>query len=57
MGTWRGPKPFVVVVEEEGNEYDAFLPGSKLIFDGSKLLHTLAVRGDEIFRVEIEIVE
>jgi hypothetical protein len=53
---------FVVVDGEEGKEYDDFLGGgffggSELVFDSPKLLHALALRGDEFFRVEIEIVE
>ena len=46
---------FVVVDGKEGKEYDGFLRGSKLVFDSPKSFHTLARRGDEIFRVEVEI--
>ena len=41
----------------EGREYDEFLRGSRLVFDHPKLLHALARRGNEFFRVEVEIVE
>lgn len=48
---------FVVVDGVEGKEYDTFIRGSKLVFDSPNLFHTLAFRGREIFRVEVEIVE
>ena len=51
----RGKKQFVVVDGKEGKEYDGFLLGSKLVFDSPKSFHTLARRGIEIFRVEVEI--
>jgi hypothetical protein len=51
----RGKKKFVVVDGQEGKEYDDFLSGSKLVFDSPKSFHTLARRGNEIFRVEVEI--
>ena len=40
----------------EGKEYDGFVVGSGLVFDGPNQLHTLAGRGDEFLRVEVEIV-
>ena len=52
----RGNKLLVVVDGEEGKEYDR-LYGGKLVFDSPNLLHTLELRDDEIFHVEIEIVE
>jgi len=51
----RGGKWFVVIDGEEGKEYDGFLLGSKLVFDSPKSFHTLAIRGIEIFRVEVQI--
>jgi hypothetical protein len=51
----RGEKRFVVVDGKEGKEYDFFLCGSKFVFDSPKSFHTLAFRGIEIFRVEVEI--
>ena len=53
----RGQKWLVVVEAVEGKEYDAFLRGSELMFDSPKLLHALAHREKEFFRVEIEIVQ
>jgi len=52
----RDGKNFVVVDGVEGTKYDAFLD-SKFVFDSPKLLHALALRNNEIFRVEVEIVE
>jgi hypothetical protein len=40
----------------EGKEYDGFMKGSRLVFDSPSQFHTLAQRGDEFLRVEIEIV-
>jgi hypothetical protein len=54
-GARRGEKLFVVVDGKEGKEYDFFLCGSKFVFDSPKSFHTLAFRGIEIFRVEVEI--
>jgi hypothetical protein len=53
----RGEKQFVVVDGKEGKEYDGFLLEleSKLVFDSPKSFHTLAGRGIEIFRVEVQI--
>jgi len=48
-------KWFVVVDGKEGKEYDGFLRGSELVFDSPKSFHTLAFRGIEIFRVEVQI--
>lgn len=56
-GARRGKKWLVVVDGVEGKEYDRFIRGSTLVFDAPNLLHGLAVRGDEIFRVEVEIAE
>ena len=52
----RGGKGLVVVDGEEGKEYDRLLKGSRLIFDSPGRFHTLAIRGGECFRVEVEIV-
>jgi hypothetical protein len=52
----RGGKQLVAVDGVEGKEYDRFLEGSRLVFDSPSQLHTLARRGNEILRVEIEIV-
>jgi hypothetical protein len=41
----------------EGKQYDNFLRGSKLIFDSPNVLYGLAIQGNEIFRIEVEIVE
>lgn len=52
----RGGKWFAVVDGVEGREYEGFLPGSRLVFDSPSQLHALAVRGDEFFRAEMDIV-
>ena len=52
----RSGKWLVVVDGVEGKEYDGFLRGSRLVFDSPSQLHTLAGRGDEFLRVEVEIV-
>ena len=52
----RGGKRSVAVDGVEGKEYDGFLKGSRLVFDGPSQLHTLALRGGEILRVEVEVV-
>jgi hypothetical protein len=52
----RGDKQLVVVDGAEGKEYQGFLKGSRLVFDRPRQLHTLAGRGREFFRVEMEIV-
>jgi len=46
----------VVVNGQEGPEYDALLRGGRLVFDDARRLHALTVRGEDILRVEIEIV-
>jgi len=56
-GTRSGSKQFVVVDGAESQEYDGFLPGSQLMFDTPTSLHALASRGQEIIRIEIDIVE
>lgn len=50
---------WVVVVDgvETTKKYDTFIRGSKLMFDSSTELHTLACRENEIFLVDVEIVE
>jgi hypothetical protein len=53
----RGGKMLVVVDREEGKECDRFWPGSEWVFDGPTVLHFPARRGDDILRVEVEIVE
>ena len=55
-GAGRGGKWLVVVDGVEGKEYDGFLKGSRLVFDSPSQLHTLAVRGNEFLRVELEVV-
>jgi hypothetical protein len=52
----RGGKWLVVVDGVEGKEFDGFLKGSRLVFDNPTQFHTLALRGDEFLRVEVEIV-
>jgi hypothetical protein len=54
-----GEKWFVVVDGIEGTEkeYDGFPTGSSLVFDSPTKFHTLAIRNDEIFLVEIEITK
>jgi len=56
-GTGRGGKGFVVVDGHECREYDGFLRGAYFVFDSPTSFHTLAPRGDEIFRVDVEIAE
>ena len=51
----RGSKWLMVVDGVEGKEYDGFVGGPG--FDGPTSFHTLMRRGDEILRVEVEIVE
>ena len=53
-GAQRGDKWLVVVDDMESREYDAFVRGSRIVFDGPRSLHTLALRGREVFRVHIE---
>jgi hypothetical protein len=55
-GAGRSGKWLVVVDGVEGKEYDGFLKGSRMVFDSRSQLHTLALRGGEILRVEVEIV-
>jgi WD40 repeat protein len=50
--TWR-----IVVDGVESKEYWWYLPNAKLVFESPNLLHTVAFRDQEIFRVEIEIKE
>jgi len=52
----KGAKTVVVVNGQEGPEYDALLRGGRLVFDDARRLHALTVRGEDILRVEIEIV-
>ena len=56
-GAARGGKRFVVVDGQEGKEYDGLLRGAELVFDSAAALHSLADRNNEIFLIEIEIVE
>ncbi|HOK09764.1 MAG TPA: hypothetical protein PLJ10_08900, partial [Candidatus Hydrogenedens sp.] len=53
----RGGKWVVVVDGVEGKEYGVVLTGSNLVFDSPTHLHTLAGRGNEVFLLEIDIVE
>jgi len=41
----------------ECREYNGFLRGAYFVFDSPTSFHTLAPRGDEIFRVDVEITE
>jgi hypothetical protein len=55
---WAAPasgKWHVFVDKAYSDAYDEPVFGSKLVFDGPDTLHALAVRGSEMFRVEIEI--
>ena len=52
----RGNKRMAVVDGVEGKEYEAFLKGSRLVFDSPSQSHTLALRGEEFLRLEVEIV-
>ena len=52
----RVGKQLVVVDGVEGKEYEGFSEGTRLVFDSPTRLHDLAYRGDEICRVDIEIV-
>jgi hypothetical protein len=51
-----GANWLAVVDGAEGNEYDGFLKGSRLVFDSPSQLHTLAFRGDKFLRVEVKII-
>lgn len=53
----RRDRWLVVVDGVEGAEYDWFFREAKLGFDTPKSFHTLAGRGNELLRVEIEIVQ
>jgi Tol biopolymer transport system component len=53
----RGDKRFIVVDGAEGKEYDDFLLGSTLIFDSPTAVHALARRGDDLFRVDVNVIE
>jgi hypothetical protein len=46
----------IVVDGVEGKEYDGYLKGTRPVFDSPSQLHTLALRGGEFLRVEVEIV-
>ncbi|HUW97340.1 MAG TPA: hypothetical protein VMV40_00665 [Acidiferrobacter sp.] len=48
----RGHQWFVVVDGREGRAYDAFLRGSKPIWDGPHSLHDLVRRGDAHLRLQ-----
>jgi hypothetical protein len=41
----------------EGKQYDGFIPGSKIVFDGASSLHVLAVQNGEVLLVELEIID
>src|SRR5262249_9673476 len=51
----HGDKEIVVVDGVEAERYDALPEGSRLVFDSPSLLHTLAARGKEFFRVVVEL--
>ena len=53
----RGDKRLIVVDGAEGKEYDDFLLGSTLIFDSPTAVHGLARRGDDLFRVDVNVIE
>ncbi len=55
-GIQRGGKQLFVVDGVEGKEYDWLLKASRLVFDSPSQIHILAGRGDELLRVEVEIV-
>ena len=54
---WRGDKRCVVVDGVEGQAYDGIPLYSKCVFVDSHSLHTIAYRGGEFFRVEVQIAE
>jgi len=54
--TVLGGKFAIAVDGVKGKGYNDLL-SSRLVFDGPRSLHTVALRGNEVFRVEIEIVE
>lgn len=51
----RRGKVFVIVNNIEGEKYDGFIKGSKLVFDNNNSLHTLVIRGEEFLRSEMSI--
>jgi Tol biopolymer transport system component len=53
----RGNRSLIVLDGLEANAYDGFLRGSELVFDSANSLHGLALRENEIFRIECAIVE
>jgi Tol biopolymer transport system component len=55
-GAMRERREVVIVDKDEGKtSYDAFLRGSRFIFDGLNAFHILAGRGVEILRVEVQL--
>ena len=50
-------KGYISLDGHECWEYDGFLRGAHFVFDRPDAFHTLAPRGDEIFRVDVEIAE
>ncbi len=53
----RDGKLVVVVDGIESKEYDDFVPGASLVLDGPRSIGTMFTRGQEVFRVEIEIAD
>jgi hypothetical protein len=51
------PRWRIVVDDEEGPAYDDFPVGSRWVFDSPQSFHAVVQRGQEIFRVGVEIVE
>jgi hypothetical protein len=50
----RGEKQFLVVDGVEGEPYDGFPSDSRLVFDSPNTLSHLAIRGIEMFLLEVE---
>ena len=55
-GAKRGKERFVVVIGKEGRPYDAVvaLGESRIVFDSSSSLHYFALKGDDIYLVEVK---
>src|SRR5262249_40022022 len=53
----RGDRWRIIVDREEAEEeYDGFLVGCELVWDGNEMFHTLAIRDGEFLGVDVELL-
>jgi hypothetical protein len=50
-------KRFVVVNAHEGERHDTVIRGSRVAFDGDRVLHYLALEGTAIMLMEVELAD